>query len=216
MFPFAKAFGILAIFPLISHSAVIINEIDYDNVITDNAEFIELFNDGPTAVDISGYVIVGINGNGNTVYNVFATVPAATSVSAGGYYVIGSSLVASRNLTFVAPADNIQNGSPDAVGLYSGGTFAVGNPSTTNNSLLVSGILYEGAADPINYPNFTAPGAALADSNSSNFSFGRDGTGSFAVLIAPTPGAVNAAPVPEPTVPLLAGLAALGMMRRRR
>lgn len=201
---------------LTSNAAVIINEIDYDNVGSDTAEFIELYNNGLISVDISGYVLVHINGNNNQVYAPITTIPASTSIAPGGYYVVGSTNIPTRNLTFAANLDQIQNGAPDAVGLYSGGTFALTNSSTTNSGLLVDGIIYEGVADATNYPGFLALAAAFGDSNALNYSIGRDDTGSWALLSSPTPGLVNAEVVPEPTTALLGALGCLALLRRRR
>lgn len=207
----ALSFGILS-----SDAAVIINEIDYDNVGTDNAEFIELYNNGLVTVDISGYVLVHINGNNNQVYAPITTIPASTSLAPGAYYVIGSTNIAARTLTFPINTDQIQNGAPDAVGLYSGGTFALTNSSTTNSGLLLDGIIYEGVADATNYPGFLALAAAFGDSNALNYSIGRDDTGSWALLSTPTPGLVNSEVVPEPATALLSALGCLAILRRRR
>lgn len=210
--------GILVISCVAAHSAVVISEVDYDNIGTDTAEYLELYNNGPTSVDISGYLVGLINGNGNVFYNQVFTIPAATTLAPGGYYVIGSTNVVGANFNFAGTTDQIQNGSPDAVAVYSGGTIAIGNPSTTNAGNLVYGLLYEGPADATNYPGFQAPGIAFSDVNGvgQNYTLGLDSTGAFNVLSSPTPGAPNAAPVPEPSTTLLGVLAIFGLMRRRK
>ncbi len=207
---------LVIISPFAANGAVVINELDYDNIGTDTAEFLELYNDGATSIDISGYLVGFINGNGNVFYNQVVTIPAATTLAPGAYYVIGSTNVVGANFTFALTDNQIQNGSPDAVAVYSGGTFAVGDASTTNAGNLVYGLLYEGPADAVNYPGFLAPGIAVSDSNTQNYSIGLDSVGNYNVLSSPTPGAVNAVAVPEPSTLLLGVLATLGLIRRRR
>jgi hypothetical protein len=71
-------------------AAIIINEVVYDDGGTDDREFVELYNNGASAVDISGWVVrnsdVAPPGDGNADY----TIPPNTSLNAGDYYVISS------------------------------------------------------------------------------------------------------------------------------
>jgi hypothetical protein len=46
-----------------SGPSLVINEIDYDNLGSDNAEYIELYNRGDAAVDLSGLILLLVNGN---------------------------------------------------------------------------------------------------------------------------------------------------------
>lgn len=46
-----------------SGPSLVINEIEYDNLGTDNAEYIELYNRGDAAVDLSGIILLLVNGN---------------------------------------------------------------------------------------------------------------------------------------------------------
>lgn len=70
---------------------VVINELQYDDTGTaDDFEFVELFNSGATPVDISGWTLGGRDASGN---NSIATIPAATTLAAGGYYVVGNAAV---------------------------------------------------------------------------------------------------------------------------
>ena len=68
----------------------------------DMREFVELFNAGASAVDISGWTLtskqIGANFNlpaGTKTY----TIPASQSIPAGGFYVIGAAAVANVNFT---------------------------------------------------------------------------------------------------------------------
>lgn len=81
---------------------VVINEIHYDDTGpsgADDFEFVELYNAGASAVDISGWTLGGRDG---TTVNPSFVVPAATSIAAGGYYVFGNTAVATRNQTIAA------------------------------------------------------------------------------------------------------------------
>ena len=94
------ALGVLAL-PLASRVAaepvpgsVVINEIHYHPV-TDNQEFVELFNPGETSVDLSGACFTaGISG----------FFPAATSLPAGGFVVAAQQLAAYQSAFPAAPA----------------------------------------------------------------------------------------------------------------
>ncbi len=110
----------------LASAQVVINEVMYDQDGGDAGEYVELYNAGGGLVDISGYVVELVNGSNGTSYNTI-TVPAATNLAAGGYYVIG-------NAATIDPAwgggtvdqdvnlnNGIQNGAPDAVVLYDSG-----------------------------------------------------------------------------------------------
>ena len=68
----------------------------------DTREFVELYNAGASAVDISGWTLTTkqIGGNFNLPAGLKTyTVPAASSIPAGGYYVIGAASVPNVNFT---------------------------------------------------------------------------------------------------------------------
>ncbi|HMC97036.1 MAG TPA: lamin tail domain-containing protein, partial [Flavobacteriales bacterium] len=69
--------------------ALVINEIDYDMVGTDNAEWLELYNFGATPINLTGFIVELFNGANNTVYKTIV-IPSGT-VAAGDYFVIGNS-----------------------------------------------------------------------------------------------------------------------------
>lgn len=111
-----------------ANAAVVINEYlyDTDNAGNDAGEFIELYNNGGAPVDISGWTVLLVNGANGTAYST-VTVPAATSLAAGGYYVIGNAATidAAYGVGTVDQnfnLDNIlQNGAPDAIVLKDSG-----------------------------------------------------------------------------------------------
>lgn len=106
---------------------VVINEIGYDDSGTDDFEFVELYNAGASPVDISGWTLGGRDNAGN---NTITTIPAATTIAAGGYYVIGNAGV-SPNLT---AAVNFLENDAEQVELWNG---------TFNSSTLIDGLVYE-------------------------------------------------------------------------
>ncbi len=126
---------------------VIINEVDYDNVGLDNAEWVELYNPGPVAADLTGYSVVAVNGANGNVQST-ATIPAVT-LAVGDYYVIGTASVPNVDLV-VTGNDRIQNGPVDAVVLY--------NPSNT----VVDAVSYEGTSIA---PYVEGTGLATGDDN---------------------------------------------------
>ncbi len=81
-------------------AAIVINEFQYDDTGTaDDREFVELFNTGTDLVDISGWVLGGYD---PTTTNPSATIPASTSIAAGGYYVLGNTGVLNVNQVLTA------------------------------------------------------------------------------------------------------------------
>ncbi|MBK9194469.1 MAG: lamin tail domain-containing protein [Flavobacteriales bacterium] len=92
-------------------ATIVINEVDYDNVGTDNAEYIELYNYGASAINLNGFKVELVNGATDLVY-LTINLPN-TSLAAGGYYVIGNSAGTPNINLVVTPTTNlIQNGGP--------------------------------------------------------------------------------------------------------
>lgn len=117
---------------------LVINEVDADTVGSDTAEFIELFDGGAGNQDLSGYVVVLYNGNGDTVYAAYDLDGLRTN--AAGYFVIGNAAVAGVDL--VIPNGKLQNGA-DAVALYlaNAADFPSGSPVSLQN--LVDAVVYD-------------------------------------------------------------------------
>ncbi|MEI6749741.1 MAG: MopE-related protein [Bacteroidales bacterium] len=100
-----------------SACGLVINEIDYDQVGTDNAEFIELYNPCSSSIDLSSYSVLLVNGSNNAVYY---TIPLpSVMLAANDYFVICGSGSGTPNCDMqVTPGtDWIQNGAPDGVAL---------------------------------------------------------------------------------------------------
>ncbi|RKZ54953.1 MAG: hypothetical protein DRQ44_18430, partial [Gammaproteobacteria bacterium] len=93
-----------------SNAAVIINEIDYDQPGTDNAEFIELFNTGSSTISLNDYSINLINGRNESIYRTIDL--TGFNINASGYFVVcgDASLVANCDYIFTSTSGWIQNG----------------------------------------------------------------------------------------------------------
>jgi len=128
---------------------LVINEVDYDQAGTDNAEFIEIHNPSGAAISLAGIQILLINGSGGTVY---ATIDLSSvgSLPSKGYLVI-----AGANVTVMPPAikldpsfttDEIQNGAPDGIALIN---------NTTH--VLIDALSYEGSMTAVDLTGFPAP-----------------------------------------------------------
>src|SRR5262245_26344378 len=67
-------------------TTLVINEIDYDQPSTDNAEFIEIKNVSGSSINLDPYDVYFVNGADNTSYRTI-NLPDVT-LTAGDYYVI--------------------------------------------------------------------------------------------------------------------------------
>jgi len=186
----------LASVALPAAAQIVINEIDYDMVGTgDSAEFVELKNTGGAPVNLSGYTLEFVNGNGGgaAIYDTIAL--PNVNLAAGDYFVVcaNTATVVNCDLDDGPDTDFIQNGAPDAVGLRLSGT-------------LVDTVSYEGTTGS---PYTEGTGTAAADSNSVAFvglSRQPDGadTGNNNAdlsLVCITPGVTNSAATSGCTAP---------------
>jgi predicted extracellular nuclease len=129
---------------------LVINEIDYDQASTDTAEFVELKNVSGAPVDLTGYSLELVNGNGGgaVVYDTIAL--PSISLAAGDYFVVcaNAATVANCDLDDGPDENFLQNGSPDAVGLRNGA------------AVLIDALSYEGDSGA---PYTEGSGAGLED-----------------------------------------------------
>jgi predicted extracellular nuclease len=171
---------------------LVINEIDYDQPSTDTAEFVEVRNNGSTAVSLSGWTLELVNGTGGgaAVYNTI-NLPNV-SLPAGDYFVVCANAATVMNCDLDASPDTdfVQNGAPDAVGLHFNGE-------------LIDAVSYEGDTGA---PYTEGSGIGLVDTATGVQSISRcpDGADTNVnnvdfVLAGSTPGAANdCAPPPPP------------------
>ncbi len=180
-----------------AYAELVINEVDADQEGVDSAEFIELYNSGPTTIDLSGYQLVLFNGSNDEAYQVFSLIG---SIAAGDYFVLCSTsgTVANCNMSVSPATDLLQNGA-DAVALYD--SPISGSAVTTTN--LVDALVYDtddgddaGLLVLLNpgqpQVNENGPGNKAYDSNQRipNGSGGQRNTSTYTQAL-PTPGASN-------------------------
>lgn len=153
-----------------------INEFHYDNASTDVGEFVEVA--GPAGTDLSGWSLLGYNGNGGTVYKTVNLSGSLPDQQAG-----------SGTLAFAF--SSMQNGAPDGLALVD------------DTGAVIEFISYEGtfaavggAADGMTSVNV---GVSETSSTPAGYSLQLTGTGSasadftWAAASADTSGAVNTA-----------------------
>lgn len=146
--------------------SVVINEVDYDNVGTDNAEYLELHNPSSGTASLAGLSVVLINGATNDAYATIDLSPL-TALGAGKYLVIAGAGVTvpptAVKLDPVWTTDQIQNGGPDGIAIVD----AV-------RQVVVDAISYEGSITaakvggfelPISLVEGTALDSSAGDSN---------------------------------------------------
>jgi cysteine-rich repeat protein len=185
----------------IAMGGLVINEIDYDQVGSDAAEFIEIYNGTGAPVNLVGYKLVLVNGSTmpGAVYNTI-DLSAAGTLAAGQYLVVGPSGLTVPTgvlkVNFAGATDQIQNGAPDGVALIN---------STTNT--LIDALAYEGAltatipgfTSAVNLVEKTMLPVTTADSNTAPGSLCRmpngadsnDSSLDWKFCSASTPGAAN-------------------------
>jgi hypothetical protein len=160
---------------------LVLNEIDYDQPGTDNAEFIEIKNASAEAVELAGFSVILINGAGTNP--VYRTIPLEGSLAGGDYLVIcgGGGSVPNCDLALPINLNVIQNGERDGVALLlEGAVFDI--------------VAYEGdLPEPYN-----VTGRTLLDQGSGGLSRCPDGVDTDAetdFVYAPiTPGEANRCP----------------------
>ncbi len=175
------------------HAQLVVNEIDYDQIGSDTAEFLEILNVSGAAVDLGPYSVVLVNGSIGAVYQT-VDLPAV-QLAAGDYYVLceDAGTVANCDLDIL---NSIQNGAPDAVAIE-------------NQGAIVDTVSYEG--DTAGYVEGSGVGlidlgaTGFENSGISRFPDGVD-TDSNNIDLSPrciTPGSANVADdtnCPEPAV----------------
>ena len=154
-----------------------INEYDYDQPGTDNAEFVEVAVDlasCPGGCAPADFQVVLYNGSNGTSYDTDAL--PATAVGMDGPLSL---------FLINYPSNGIQNGSPDGIALvYQGAVLQF--------------LSYEGSFTAVGGPadGLTSTDVGVAeDNNAPNVSTARDAAGAYTTG-TPTPGAPNSAPLP--------------------
>lgn len=185
--------------PQLSGSGLVINEVDYDQINADINEFVEIYNPTADPVSLAGRRLGFINGANNTQYLSVDLSPAGM-LAAGQYLVVKSATVVADpgalTINFVAAQDNVQNGSPDALGILD---------SITGD--LIEALSYEGSVTAgvitgfgsFNFVEGTVLSGTVADSNAVVGSLCRipngtdtnDADSDWKFSTTPTPGSAN-------------------------
>jgi Lamin Tail Domain/Collagen triple helix repeat (20 copies) len=162
--------------PPAADSALVLNEIDYDQVGADSDGFVELYNAGDVAVDLTGHAVVFVDGADGKEYLRKAL---SGTVAPGAHVVV---------------AADAQNGAPDGVALLNG------------DKQLLDALSYEGPitaatidAQTYDLVEGNALPESVADSNTVAGSLARSPDGSdtddaatdWSFTGTPTPGAAN-------------------------
>lgn len=126
--------------------SLVINEVDYDQAGADTGEFVELFNGSSSAVNLSGFKLLFINGSNKSVY---FTANLNGTLAPGGFLVVGNASVqaaaqAAGAAFILIPDNTIQNGAPDGIALVSA-------------DAVLDVLSYEDTAAALNSVNLGAP-----------------------------------------------------------
>ncbi len=190
---------------------ILINEVDADQVSTDAAEFVELFDGGAGNTDLTGLALVLFNGSDDASYLAFDL--DGFSTNGDGFFVLCGDAANTANCDLdVSPNTNlIQNGA-DAVALFTGDAadFPNDTPVTTVN--LIDAIVYDtsdsddagllvllNAGQPQVDERGGGNGTGHSNQRCPNGSGGARNTTSYAQF-APTPGAENICVAPTELV----------------
>lgn len=204
-----------------ANASLIINEFDYDQASTDSSEFIELVNNGPGELSLTGYILQLINGSGETPYATF-TLPDVT-LHAGSYYVLcaNSETVPLCDQDLSPNTNLIQNG-PDAITLLFNGAIADTVSYRGDMGIYTEGsgsTLADSAGDYLGLSRF--PDGIDSNWNSSDFSLrcitpGTANSSETENCSAPTADAPSTVPVPPAFLLMASGLAGLFYFGRNR
>lgn len=175
-------------------AGLVINEVDYDQPGTDTTEYVEIYNPTSSAISLAGYTLVFMNGSNNTQY-ASVDLSSAGSLGPGQYLVVGSATLLgqiSNGALEITLSGSIQNGDPDAIGIFAGGAavdlLSYGGSVTMGN---VSGIgivnFVEGTATSVK-DNGAGPASLVRLPNGSDSD---NAATDWALSATPTPGAAN-------------------------
>jgi hypothetical protein len=174
---------------------LVINEVDYDQVGTDNAEFVELFNPTSSILDLRNVAVVLVDATSE-----YGRVDLTVSLAPGKYLLVASPNVggadggAGSRVLLPASSNALRNGTA-AVGLLDKKTGKLLDALSYGGSVTAATVT--GVAAPLNFVEGTATPAV--DSNSTSGTLSRlpngadanNATADFKFSGSPTPGAAN-------------------------
>lgn len=178
---------------------LVINEVDYDQMGTDTAEFVEIFNGTLRPVDLSNLAVVLINGAPGATRPEYARIALTGTLAPGGYAVVANAavMVPEGTARFNIGNDTLQNGAPDGVALIDLNAGVVVDALSyegTTRAVMISGV-----PGSVNLVEGTALATSVADSNTAPGSLVRfpngtdsdDADSDWRFSMRPTPGAAN-------------------------
>ncbi|MGH7438182.1 MAG: putative Ig domain-containing protein, partial [Polyangiaceae bacterium] len=180
---------------------LVLNEVDYDNVGTDLAEFVEIYNGTGAPVDLAPLALVLVNGADGTEYTRVALGPG--TLAAGQYLVVADNAVTLPGgadvIRFAGAANQIQNGSPDGIALINQDSESLVDALSYGGSITAANIT--GFASPVSLVEGNPLPLSVADSNTVDGSLARVPNGSdtddaatdWTFMTTPTPGEANGA-----------------------
>jgi predicted extracellular nuclease len=203
-----------------SYGEIVINEIyggGGNSSAPFNQDFVELFNNGTDAVDISGFQLKYATGRR---FRTIATIPTSTILGAGEFYVvggangaIGAALPHVDSVTFANL--NATAGKVELLDSSSSLADLVDYGAATNRH---DGHRHRRAAAHLEISGTFAPSDTMSFQRTPNGIDTDNSNLDFRVQI-PTPDAVNGIAVPEPSTWLMLGIGAaalLGVQKLRR
>jgi hypothetical protein len=181
--------------------SLVINEVDYDQIGADTAEFVEILNGSALPVDLANLALVLVNGSPavNAEYKRIPLAPAGV-LAAGQYLVVGSTSVSALppalKIDFALASNNVENGSPDALGILDLTTNTLVDALSYEGSVLGASVMGAGTLD---FVEGVVLDPSIADSNTIPGSLCRSPNGvdtnqanaDWIFCNTPTPGGVN-------------------------
>lgn len=161
--------------PMPEPGALVINEVDYDQIGADNAEMIELYNAGAGDVALDSLALIFVNGLNDSEYRRVELDLAGPTLAAGDYLVIAMDGVAVAPSALVIRDNNTtQNGAPDGLLLFDTATETVLDALSYEGEITAASIT--GVTAAIDLVEGTA--ATAADGDATNGALARcpDGT----------------------------------------
>ncbi len=169
-------------------TGLVINEIDYDQPGSDEAEFVELFNGSSASIPLANKAVVFINGNTDAEY---LRIDLTGSLEAGGYLVIGNAAVGAATIRI--EDTTVQNGAPDGIAIVDTQTQEIIDSVSYEGRIEAAAI--DGFSRSVNLVNGTEMSARDSGEGSivripNGADSGNDAT-DWVHTMTPTPGAAN-------------------------
>jgi len=114
---------------LSNHATPLINEIDSDQGVLDDREFIELYDQGRGLTSLTGYILVLYDGDSDSSYHTFDL--SGFHTDENGFFLIGTGGISGRDITI---SDNFLHDGVHGIALFQLDPLAVpdGTPVMTN------------------------------------------------------------------------------------